>query len=109
MAQQPPLPAQDAGEAWLRMFHESAHAWCEASIGCAMTLARIGAAQAEAFNHLTGMPVWAGRSWLRSPDEVLREQFLFAEDQVEHLADSVRATLDDLKQVREAPTRDTLP
>ena len=110
MAQQlPPQPAQDAGEIWLRLFHESAHAWCEASIGCAMTLAQIGAAQTKAFHQLTGLSRWRGASWLQSPDEMLREQYLFAEDQVERLADGVRTTMEDLKHLREQPSRDTLP
>ncbi|MEO6339534.1 MAG: hypothetical protein ABIO39_05820 [Caulobacteraceae bacterium] len=105
---QPP-PTQDAGEMWLRLFHESAHAWAEASIGCAMTLAQIGAAQARAFHQLTGLSGWRGTSWLQSPDEMLREQFLFAEDQVERLADAARTTMDDLKHLREQPARDILP
>ena len=101
MAQQlPPQSAPDAGEMWLRLFHESTHAWAEASISCAMTLAQIGAAQARAFHQLTGfgMTGWRGSSWLQSPDEMLREQLLFAEDQVERLADGVRTTMDDLRR-----------
>lgn len=105
----PPPSTEDAGEAWLRLFHQSASAWAEASIGCALTLAQIGAAQAEAFHHLTGISGWRRASWLPSPGEMLREQLLFAEDQVEHLADSVRTTMDDLKTLREPSARDTLP
>ena len=114
MAQQfPPQPffgpTQDAGEMWLRLFHQSAQAWAEASIGCAMTLAQIGAAQAKAFRQVSGLYGWRGTPWAPSPDEMLREQFLFAEDQVAHLADSVRTTLDDLKSLRDKPAQDTLP
>lgn len=88
----------DFGGAWLRLLQEGASAWTEGCVAGAATLARTSVAQTNFLFDLVGLGGSSARvaRWLNAPDELLREELLFAEMQAERLAEGARATLGSL-------------
>jgi hypothetical protein len=97
--------------AWTTLMEEGVKAWTAGFTGCAETLLQIADAQARAMGQLTGLGMagWQAMAAASPMGDRLREPLLFAEEQVERMADGVRQTLADLDKLDEGETPVPLP